>query len=190
VEHELVRFDYLHSARPVLLQRILEIRIPERVHGALFAVGASAAVIAGAYGIEAYRLREALNVQTVYQQRYDDAQRLVKGANVYYDRVRAIVALDRRVRDIAASGDADARMLAEIANRLPRHAWLTGISHDGSGIALQGHAKDLSVLSSVMRGLMQTKALRSPALVSASSEKGQRQGDGLKYEIHVDGAAQ
>jgi hypothetical protein len=37
---------------------------------------------------------------------------------------------------------------------------------------------------------MQTKDLRSPALVSASSEKVLGQGEGLKYEIHVDGAAQ
>jgi Tfp pilus assembly protein PilN len=185
-----VRFDYLHSARAVMLQRMLEIRVPERFHGALFAVGAAVAVIAGAWCIEAYRLREALKVQAVYEQRYDEMQARLKQANVYYDRVRAIVALDRHVRQIAVSGDTDARTLAEIANRLPQHAWLTGISHDGSGMALQGHAKDLSVLSGVMRGLMRAKQLRSPTLVTASSEKQQGQDAGLKYEIHVDGAAQ
>jgi hypothetical protein len=185
-----VRFDYLHSARPVIIQRLLEIRVPERFHGALFAVGAAIAVIGGAWGIQAYRLREALKVQAAYQQRYDETLARLKQTNVYYDRVRAIVALDRQVRQIALSGDTDARTLAEIANRLPQHAWLTGISHDGSGIALQGHAKDLSVLSGVMRGLMRAKQLRNPTLVTASSEKEQGQDAGLKYEVHVDGAAQ
>lgn len=184
-----MRFDYLHSARPLLVQRMLEIRVPERFHTALFALVGSVIVIAGAWGIDAYRLRQALRVEAVYQQRYDETARALKKTNLYYDRVKELVDLDRRVRKIAASGDADARTLAEIANRLPPHAWLTGIAHDATGLALDGRAKDLGVLSRVMQGLMHAKHLRSPTLISAGLDKERGQDTAMKYEIHIDGAA-
>lgn len=184
-----MRFDYVHSARPVFLQTLLEVRVPERLHNALLALIGAVVVIGGAWGIDAYRLREALRVESVYQQRYDDSARRLQQTHVYYDRVKALVDLDRRVRSIAASGDADARVLAEIANRLPAHAWLTGISHDGTGMALDGRAKDLGVLSGVMHGLMQARHLHSPTLVSAVLDKVHGHDAAMKYEIHIDGAA-
>lgn len=185
-----MRFDYLHSARPLFVRRILEIRVSERFHSALFALVGAAVVIAGAWGIDVFRLKQALSVEAVYQERHDETERALQRTNIYYDRVKALVDLDRRVRKIAASGDADARTLAEIANRLPAHAWLTGISHDATGLALDGRAKDLGVLSGVMHGLMHAKHLRSPILVSASLDKERGQDTAMKYEIHIDGAAQ
>lgn len=174
----------------MLLARLLEVRIPERFYSALLALAAAVIVVAGAWIIESYRLRDALSVQAVYQQRFDRTQEQLRAANVYNDRVRAVVALDRRVRGIAASGDADARTLAEIANRLPQHAWLTAISHDETGLTLEGRAKNLAVLGGVIHELMRAKHLHSPTLVSAIAEKPQGEDAAMKYEIHVDGAAQ
>jgi Tfp pilus assembly protein PilN len=172
-----------------MVQRILEVRVPERLHNALVALAGSVAVIAGAWGIDVYRLHEAVKMEAVYQQRYDEADRAVKRTDVYYDRVKALVALDRRVHEIAASGDADARTLAEIANRLPEHAWLTGISHDAGGLALDGRAKDLAVVSGVIHGLMRAKQLHNPMLVSAAADAAYGRDAGMKYEIHIDGVA-
>jgi hypothetical protein len=191
VERELiVRFDYLHSARPMLVTRMFELRVPARLHNAFYAVAGAVIVVAGAWGIEAYRLREALKVQTVYQQRSDEIREQLRATNLYYDRVRAVASLDRRVRRIAASGDEDARTLAEIANRLPAHAWLTSISRDESGLSLQGHAKNLEILGNVIRGLMQAQRLRHPRLMNALADKEQGREVGIKYEIHVDEAEQ
>lgn len=184
-----MRFDYLHSPRPLVLIRLFEIRIPERFQGALFALMGAAAVIAGSWCIEAYRLREALKIEAVYSERHVRAVRAVQGTRLYYDRVRAQVDLDRFVRRIAASGDADARTLAEVANKLPRHAWLTGISHDGTGLALEGRAENFAVLGGVLQGLMHARHLQSPTLVTAAAEEEQGQDAGVKYRIHVDGAA-
>lgn len=185
-----MRFDYLHPARPPTLTRVLDMRVPQRFHVALVAAGAAAAIVAGACSIEAYRLREAREMQAAYQQRYDAVNAQLRRSKLYGDRVRAIAALDRRVRRISASGYADARMLAEIANRLPQHAWLTAIAHDASGLALQGQAKDLAVLSGVMRGLMAVNDVRTPSLLRASEEQLGNRADGLTYEIHVDGGRQ
>jgi hypothetical protein len=184
-----VRFDYLHSARPLLLLRLLECRVPERFHSALFALAGAVAVIGGAWAIESYRLAQALQMQALYQARYDGSERRLKAANVYYDRVRRLLDLDRRVRTIAVSGDTDARTLAEIANELPEHAWLTGISRDESGLALQGRARDLAAVSAVLRGLMRAKHLQNPTLESAALEQDPAYGNPMKYEIHVNGVA-
>jgi Tfp pilus assembly protein PilN len=185
-----MRFDYLHSGRPLFVQRMLEFRIPDRFFNALCALGGAIAFVTGAWTIEAYRLQEALKMQAVYQAHYDATQRELKQANVYYSRVRALVDLDRRVRGIAASGDADARTLADIANELPQHAWLTGISHDAGGLALEGRAKDLSVVSGVMRGLMRSKRLHNPTLETAAIDKEPGRAAQMKYEVHVEGSAQ
>lgn len=184
-----MQFDYLHSARPLLLRRIVETRIPERFQTALLALIGSAAVIAGAWGIDAFRLREALRIEAVYQQRHDETARALHRTNVYYGRVKALVDLDRRVRTIAASGDTNAGTLAEIANVLPEHAWLTGISRDDTGLSLEGRAKDLAVLSAVMSGLMHAKHLGSPALVSAVLDRELGQETAMRYEIRIGGTA-
>lgn len=185
-----MRFDYLRSARPVALARIFDVRVPQRFHAALAALGAGLAIVAGACAIEAYRLHEALRVQALYERRYDDVRAQLRQSTLYYDRVRAMVALDRRVRRITASGYADARTLAAIANGLPPHVWLTAIAHDAAGVSLAGHARDLSVLSKTMRGLMRMNELRAPALVRASEEKLHGHAGGLTYEIHLDGTTQ
>jgi hypothetical protein len=169
---------------------MFELRVPARLHNAFYAVAGAVIVVAGAWGIEAYRLREALKVQTVYQQRSDEIREQLRATNLYYDRVRAVASLDRRVRRIAASGDEDARTLAEIANRLPADAWLTSISRDESGLSLQGHAKNLEILGNVIRGLMQAQRLRHPRLMNALADKEQGREVGIKYEIHVDEAEQ
>lgn len=181
-----MRFDYLHSARSMFVRRVLEVRIPERFHNALLALAGAVAIIAGAWGIDVYRLRQALGVESVYQLRYEEVDQRLKRTHFYYDRVQTLANLDRRVRAIAASGDADARTLAEIANRLPAHAWLTAISHDGAGLALDGRAKDLGVIGGVMQGLMRAKHVRSPMLVSATLDTVHGADSAMKYEIHID----
>lgn len=184
-----MRFDYLHSSRSLYLVRFFEFRIPERLLGGFFAVIGAVAVVAGAWGIQAYRLREALQLESVYSERHMRAVRELQRTSVYYDRVRALIELDRAVRRIAASGDADARTLAQVANHMPQHAWLTGISHDGTGLALEGHAKNLDVLGGVLQGLMHVNDLNAPTLVAASAEREEDQSAGVKYRIHVDGSA-
>jgi Tfp pilus assembly protein PilN len=184
-----MRFDYLHSARPLFVTRLLETRIPERLQSAVFALTGAVCIVGGAWAIDAYRLTQALRIEAVYQQRFEVTQAQLRRTNVYYDRVRTLVDLDKQVRHIAESGDADARMLAEIANDLPEHAWLTGISHDDTGLALEGRAKNLQVVSNVLSGLMHARHLHSPQLVSAAEEEAHGQDRGMKYEIHVDGAA-
>lgn len=178
----------MHGARPVFLERVRDVRIPERLQSAVLALAGSAAVVAGACAIDAYRLHEALHVETLYRQQYDRAALLLERSNVYYDRVRSLAALDRSVHTIAQSGDTDAVMLAEIANRLPAHAWLTAISRDATGFSLNGRARDLTAVSDVLNGLMRAKHIANPVLTSTARDAMHDGRSAMTYEIHV-GAA-
>lgn len=184
-----MRFDYLRSERSTFFRRVCAFRLPPRLHNAVAGFAGVACLICGAGSIEAYRLRQAHSVEHLYAARYARSQAAVQQANVYYARVRALARLDARVRQIAASGTANARTLAEVANVLPPHAWLTGISHDANGFTLEGRARSLSVLSAVIRRLSNARRLRNPALMSAGLENDRDRGALMKYSLHVDQTA-
>ena len=180
-------FDYLRSARPELLRRLLEIRIPTRIHGALWATCGALVFVLGAWGIEAFRLNASLDIEATYQHEYEISRRELAKTNVYYSRIRSMIALDKRVRDITASGDEDAIRLAEIANSMPQHTWLTAISRDDTGITLDGNAQDLAALSRTVQRLARARELRNPTLVTASRDASATPGGTIKYTLHVEG---
>ncbi|MGZ3499198.1 MAG: PilN domain-containing protein [Vulcanimicrobiaceae bacterium] len=180
-------FDYLHAPRPAVVRKMLEARVPERLHNPLLALGLAIAVVVGAWGIESYRLQSAVRLEERYQQRFDQSRRELARTKVFYSRLQRLVALDKQIAAIVRSGDDDARRLAEIANRLPERAWLTSISRDATGISLEGRAENLRVVSRTMGALAQSRVLRNPVLLDASSSG--RGGDQLfHYQVHVDGA--
>jgi Tfp pilus assembly protein PilN len=182
----MISFDFSHSAPPEFLRRVSEFRIPERYYAALLAIAGVVLTVGGAWLIESHRLHDTLALQTVYQQRYDESVRALKRANVYEARVKRIVALAAKIRSIRSSGYADARRLAEIANNLPPHAWLTSIAYDGDAISLEGRTKDLRVLGSVIRGLSRAGHLRNPLLSSAMVVSEPPQKNTIKYVLRVE----
>jgi Tfp pilus assembly protein PilN len=180
-------FDYARSAPPECVRRILEFRIPARFHGLLAAFCVAALLVAGAWLVEAHRLQAALDVESIYRRRFDASERALRKTDVYENRVKRLVALDERIRDIQTSGQKDARRLAEIANALPSHAWLTAIAYDGDAIRLEGRARDLRVLSDVVRSLMHAGDLHEPTLSTAAliSDPGQK---GIRYALRLEGS--
>ncbi len=182
----MISFDFSRSAQPEFVRRVLAFRIHERYHAVLMALAGVAVALLGVWGIEDRRLNETLAMQTVYRQRYDESVRALRRANVYEEHVKRLVGLAQRIRSIRASGYADARRLAEIANNLPQHAWLTAIAYDGDAIALEGRTKDLSVLSDVIRGLTRAKHLRNPSLSSAMAVSEPPQKGTIKYVLRIE----
>jgi Tfp pilus assembly protein PilN len=182
-------FDYLHSAHPDWLRRLVDIRIPERLYAPLLGLLTACVAIAGAWGIEKQRLLQAQHIEAAYRSRFEISERAVRKTRIYYDRVTALVSLDRQIRTIVDSGNTDARRLAEIANNLPPHAWLTQIVRDErGGVSLEGRAKDLAVVAGVLRSLMRAPELRNPTLSSAQTIRVSAHETVVKYVMHVDGA--
>ena len=186
----LISFDYLHSARPELLHRLLEIRIPVRLQGPLWAICGALVFVLGAWSIEAYRLNASLGIEATYQREYEISRRDLARTNVYYDHIRSLVTLDKRVRAITTSGDDDALRLAEIANSMPQQAWLTAISRDDTGITLDGNAQDLTAISRTVQGLAHARDLRDPTLISAARVSNTTTDETIKYTLHVKGVGQ
>lgn len=182
----MISFDYLHSARPDIIVRILEFRIPSRLQSAIAALAGSIVIAGGAWGIESYRLSAALTVETTYQANYERSETALARENVYFDRVKNLVALDKRLRDITASGNVTARRLAQIGNALPQKAWLSSISRDGDGLLLEGGASDMASVGRVLSALTNAHGISNPTLVDASADS---RADGtVKFTVHADGA--
>ena len=179
-------FDYMHSSKPAFLRKLSQARLPDRLHAAASAFSAVALLFSGTWAIESYRLREVRRLEQIYRDRYLAGVRAVRQSNVYADRVRAVVDLDRSVREIGLSGYVDARRLAEIANELPHRTWLTSISYEGQDIALEGRAPDLTVLATLISRLSRAPDLGSPALTGATLVPETASGDLLKYTLRLE----
>ena len=182
----MISFDYRRSAPPSFIRRIVELRVPEHYQSVLIALGMSAIAVFGAWLIESRRLHQTLEMQSIYQQRFDAAQRALRHAKVYEARIRQLMALDSRLNTIRSSGGADARQLAEIANRLPERAWLTGIAYEGDALAIEGRATDLNALSAVIRNLTNASTMRSPSLVSATAVTDTNRRPTIKYTLRLE----
>jgi hypothetical protein len=181
-------FNYLRSARPDWLRRLTDLRVPERLHAALLGVVVATTFTCGACGIEQHRLSQARQHEVYNRQRFQRSLRALEKSRVYYDRVRALVNLDMRVRAIVASGHSSALLLAELANRLPQHAWLTSISRDESGTILEGQARDLDTIGDMLRSINGAGDLGVPTLMSAQVVPVRAGGALIKYVLHLDGA--
>jgi Tfp pilus assembly protein PilN len=183
-------FDYLHSPRPELVDRVLDLRIPPRLHGPLFMLFGSLIFVAAAWCIEAHRLNNAVQTNAAYQSRYDRGHRALQGLHLYADRIRSLVALDELVRAINASGENDAECLVEAANAVPAQAWLSGISRDETGLTLDGTARDLTVVAAMIRDLSRARDLRDPVLVRADREPGNARHAYVRFSVHLRRAPQ
>lgn len=174
-------FDYLHGPRTHMLQKLFELRVPERLHIPLLALCASLAATGGGWSIEAYRLSCALAAEHRYETALLESTREVARADVYARRVSDLVEVDRRVRGIVRSGPAHAAQLAEIGNALPSHAWLTSVDRDTTGITLQGQTRDLTTLAAVLESLSHLRGARVPMLVDAAASSHR-----ITYEIRLE----
>lgn len=179
-------FNYLRSAHPDWLVRVLEFRIPERTQPALMALVAAAFVVGGAWLLDEHRLTEAHRIESAYREKFMTSRRALEKMNLYYAQVQTLVALDKRVQDIAASGQADAQRLADVANVLPQRAWLTEIAHDSGGMTINGRAENLRVLSDVLRSLIRTRGIRNPTLAQAHAVGTPNLKTLIEYTIHAD----
>lgn len=179
----LTAFNYLRPSRPLLLARVAALRIPVQLHAASFALGAALLTVWIAGEIERFRLVQAQRIEAVYRRHLEIADGAVKRTHIYAERVAALVALDEHVHIIQASGEATARRLADIANQLPAHAWLTSMSQDGTAIDLEGVAQSMRVVGSVMSALAHTGSVRDPLLTSASAAAETPGGRRMKYAL-------
>lgn len=182
-----MQFDYLHAARAGWILALQRFAIPAHLLAASYALAASAAVVCGAAAIERSRCHEAQRIEMAYRLRYERSARAVQAAHIYSKRVASLLAFDDEVRGIVASGDINAERLADLADHLPRHAWLTSLSLDSEGMVLEGRASDFETLGRVVDALMHARRARNPVLTGAKIVSTSRQ-TAIDYGIRLENA--
>lgn len=184
----MIKFDYLRSARPKIIQRVLDGRIPPELHAPMFALAAAIAIVASVWLVENYRLRAAVAVETACRQEYDRSRFEMSQARVMYASVGRLAALAKEVRSIQSSGDDEAARFADIGNHLPQHVWLTSISSSQTGLTLSGKAGNLAALGIAMAALSHGQRNYAPALLSARGEEHSSRVGPLQYQLQLSGA--
>lgn len=178
-------FDFLHSSRGLRLRQ-LNVSLPRRLQAPAFALACALLIVCSAWAIERARLQHAQHVEAVYRNRFERSERGVKRTHLYYNHVARLVALDRRVRAIVASGDADALRLAEIADALPERVSLTSIARAGSVIDLEGEAQDFRIVGAAIRALARVSRARNPGLRSITETSADARERRVKYAIRLE----
>ena len=168
--------------------QVARIRLNSHMRVPVAALCGSLVLLAGAGLIEKAHYVQSARVEQSYRQRFELSEARLRAVNILYRHVLAIAALDSEIRSITDSGDADARRLEDIANKMPSHTWLTAITHDANGVVLDGKTRDLGSLSDLLRGLMRLRRASNPVLRSAVVTDGSPKTTAVAYELHLDTA--
>lgn len=185
----MTKFDFLKDAPPAFVERLAPNRIPEYLQTPLAALATSIVVVAAWWLMQHLQLQQAAR-----ELANEKARAIASRADLALLRVRRahvedLAALDARVREIRRSGAIASSALADIANHIPKHAWLSAIHHSDGGFDIDGDAAGFDELSRTLAGLMSSKAANSPALVRAAQD-GRGENGLVSFEVRTGNEAQ
>jgi hypothetical protein len=143
------RFNYLREPFPDWLQFVAAARIPQTVKAAAVACMAGLALSACAALVERERAVAALAYQHAAQEKYTVVETQLARSRLDANEITNLLSLDRRVREIRATGYAYASLLDDAAFQLPARAWITELNPVDSGADLIGRATDLATIVNV-----------------------------------------
>lgn len=180
-----MQFDYLRESMPESLDRIRMWRAPAHLHAPLRALVTVAIVIAGAAGIEAGRASSAHAAETNALLRAQAARTQLAAANLLRVRVDAMLQLDGRLRGIRLSGARASQRLADIADHVPQHAWLTSLSAQKGTVDLNGKVANFTTLSQALADLMNSGEVQAPTLIRAAADDRMPGQSALSFEVRA-----
>lgn len=181
-----MRFNYLRDSVPDAFERLYPHRIPESFHTPLAALATAVIAVCCWWGIERILLHQAtaeLHAQTM---RLNESRAALGEAHVRRMRLESLVALDERLRAIRRSGAELSGELADVANHVPRRAWLTSIVHLDRSVEIDGQALGLDGLGDTVADLMTSSAAQSPKLLRASRNEGGRTSGIISFAVRID----
>jgi Tfp pilus assembly protein PilN len=167
----ITRFNYLHDAPPRFVEQLRPSRIPEQLRTPLAALGTTVIVIFLWWVIESMQIAQAQTELATEKARAIASRADLAQARVRRTHVQELVALDRRIRSIRRSGAVESSRLADIANHVPDHAWLTAITRADPGFEIDGDALGLDGLSRTLASLMSSSSVSTPTLVRAARDE-------------------
>lgn len=166
-----MRFNYLRDASPDLVEQMRALRVPADLHVPLSALVTAVMVVTAWWLLESHWVFEAAREEAIASARLAQSRQEFAATTLVRSDVDELLALDAQLRRIRLSGSILSGRLADIANHVPREAWLTSIARTDDGIELHGSANGLHVLSATVADLMSSSAASSPTLVRAVREE-------------------
>jgi hypothetical protein len=179
-------FDYLHARRRQSFRQTIERIVPPGLLLPCLGTIAAFSVVVCAWAVQAHRLHRALRAEAAYEMRYEQTDRQVRAASRAVAKERSMERLDKRLQLITGSGYAEARRLAEIANDVPRHAWITTIARRQDGYDVEGGTKSLTSVGALIAALLRARYLRNPLLVNVTRAGMAAGGSSIKYDLRLE----
>lgn len=183
----MTKFDFLHDAPPAFVERLRPSRISEHLRTPLAALATSIFVVAAWWLVQHLQLQQAAK-----ELANERARAIASRADLALTRVRRahvddLAVLDNHIREIRRSGAVTSSMLADIANHVPQHAWLSAIAQSDGGFEIDGDALGLDELSRTLASLMSSRAASNPTLVRAARETRGQEGI-VSFHVHAGSA--
>ena len=166
-----MRFNFLNDAPPDILDRLRNTRVPVEMRTPLSALATAVFVVLSWWGLERYWLSDAQREERVASSRLLESRADLAATKVARAGIDQLLSIDRRLRDVRISGSVLGAALSDIANHVPRHAWLTSLSDTHDGVEIMGRADGIGSLSQTIADLMSSRTAASPNLVRATRDE-------------------
>lgn len=143
-------FDYARDPLPDWVVAITRLRFPRHAAPAGLAFVVSIGVLCGCIAIEQQRLWNAEEAQRATTASYLHVKEQLAASDLEVADANTLLALDRELRAVRASGYERARLLADIGAEMPSSAWLTDVAPAGGASQVSGQAEDVRAIERML----------------------------------------
>lgn len=158
-------FDFLRPARRSAFDSLRVLHVPENAVPAIVALLTALIVAVCGITAERERLHAALLLEQQYRARADRAASRAQLLRADWGRVRALQRLADRVQRLSLSGDLAVQPVLRISLALPAHAWLTAVRQDGTSLEVQGDARGMDRVGSLIQAFTGAGIGSDPSLL-------------------------
>jgi Tfp pilus assembly protein PilN len=182
-----IRFNYVDEPLISVADRLLSSGFAKSSRAPLLTAVTLFCVLAGWWLVERRLLANALDEAHRAQAQLNESQALLAQSKIERRDFYRVLTLDRRLLDIRDSGSLLASEVADVANRIPPHAWLHSLTFAATGIDMTGNAVAFDVLGMALSGIGSSAAVTNMALVRATSDAGKQRAN-VSFEIRAERA--
>ena len=163
----MMRFDYLHDTELTIMERLRSILMIPYAQAPLLAMLLLIVIESTIQGMLHYQLVQASAQVQAADRVYVVTRAALERMKLEHTQVESLLQVDRRIRQIRASGSVAAERMLDVADHLPAHAWLTSLSRTKHGEMLSGRADNLQSVGDVVSDMMSASTVTGPELVDA-----------------------
>ncbi|MDE2482414.1 MAG: hypothetical protein KGN02_09520 [bacterium] len=182
-----MRFDFVHDAPWRWLELARSLRLPERLKTPLCALATATVVVSAWAVLEHSWIDRASDAATRARVRFEQSRLAVARARLERVDVERMIALDRTMREIRASGGRIADRIADVGNHLVARAWLTSFDTSREATSLEGAALDFEALRDAAHTFAAEPGIAGSLHLARAAEDAR--GDTVEFELGTGSSA-